>query len=685
MMRIVGTAGHIKVLLQSTLNFDLFRSTQELYMATQYDTQIQQLYVAYFNRPADAAGLAYWANVLATGGTEASISAAFSQSLEYQLAYNQTTNAGIVTQVYQNLFGRAPDAAGLAYWVQALTNRDITVANMVTTIAGGAQGTDEVAYNSKVVVAVAFTNALDLPAEQAGYSGADANTAAKELLSGIRTAAQATAAIVPATLDASVAAVIKAGVPFTLENGLAALGAADAAIVTFLADAEIDLDADGEIDEDVTEANIATNLADAITALEDNITDPAFDTATNAGVRAALIAEQVEINADALVDAQEELTELTAAVTAVRGLNNAIASFTSATDASDAADEAALVAVSNFDGGLTALNTRYADADFTVVVTGGVTTLTANVDLNGAAAGGVSNITVASIVEGEWEVAEVTGFNPASFTGLTALITSGNTVLATQADAEEAAEAELFAQLEVETRDITAAGTTALRDIDFTYITVAAGTSPTVANIRDELSALRSEGDDVTTFLGQVNGFLSTNLTVRATAVMDQQAVVDTAQDAVTDLQEAIANLATAQALTDELEALNEARDAAIADFEANDYNEPALVGVSNFGTTAADIFLANEVSGSITSFGRSGDDVLFIGSGYTLNTGAVTTGNNAVLEVFFTQQGNNTIVTIENEAFGSSSSAAADAKFTITLTGVDAADLTFNNGIISL
>jgi hypothetical protein len=651
-------------------------------MATQYDTQIQQLYVAYFNRPADATGLAYWANYLTTGGTVAEISAAFSQSLEYQVAYNQTTNAGIVTQVYQNLFGRAPEASGLAFWVQALTNKSITVDNMVTTIALAAQGTDKVAFDSKVVVAVAFTNALDTAAEQAGYAGADANTAAKELLTTIKTAAQATAAIVPATLDASVAAVIKAGVPFTLENGLAALGASDAAIVSFLADAKIDLDGDDEMEDDVTQANIATNLENAITALEDSITDPAFDTATNAGVRAALIAEQVEINADALVDAQEEMTELTAAVTAVRGLSGAIASYTSATEASDDADEAALVAESSFAGGLSALNTRYAAADFTVVGTGAATTITANVDLNGAADGGVSNITVASIVDGEWEVAEVTGFNPANFTGLTALIASGNAVLAAQANAVEADEAELFAQLEVETRDITTAGTTALRDIDFTVITPAA--TPTVANIRDELSALRSADNDagITTFLNQVNAFLSTNETLRADAVSDQQDLVDAAQAAVTDLQEAVTNLAAAQALVDELAALNETRDAAIADFAANDYNEPAVVSGSAFGTTASDIFLAGDANATITSFGRSGDDVLYIGSGYTLNSGALTTGNNAVLEVFFVQQGNNTLVTIETEAFGSSS---AEPEIVITLTGVTASELTFNNGIITM
>ncbi|WP_311964520.1 hypothetical protein, partial [Acinetobacter baumannii] len=90
-------------------------------------------------------------------------------------------------------------------------------------------------------------------------------------LSTIKTDAQATAAIVPATLDAGIAAVIKAGVPFSLESGLAALGAADKATADFLADAEI-VDADGDEIEDVDAAAIEANVTmadDAVGALID--------------------------------------------------------------------------------------------------------------------------------------------------------------------------------------------------------------------------------------------------------------------------------------------------------------------------------------------------------------------------------------------------------------------------------
>lgn len=649
-------------------------------MATQYDNAIQQLYVAYFNRPADAAGLTFWANAMASGVTATQISAAFAASTEYQVEYNQATYTGVVTKVYQNLFGHDPDATGLAFWVKALNDKTLTVDNVVDYIARGAQGTDADAVAAKVKVATAFTNALDTAAEKAGYTGTEPNKAAKALLSTIKTDAQATAAIVPATLDASVAGVIKAGVPFTLANGLAALDAADKAIEDFLADAEIDLDGDDEFEDEVSQEDIGQNLINANTALEDNIDDERFDTETNAGIRAAIIAAQVEANDEALDDANEALTEANAAVGAVRGLGNAIAAFTSATEAVEDAEQAETAAGITLGGAVGQLQAANTAAQIQVTGEGDARIITALVDADGTGPGLPARTTIASIVDGAWKVS--TGVKAADYTGLAAVITAGNAVLAAEADADEAVEAAMFAELEIATRDLSDAGEEALNDITFANIDEAA--TPTVANIRDELSALRSAGDQdaIDAFLVQVNNFLTTNTTELADEVTAQQTAVEEAQAKIDDLDEAIANLEAAQALVDELEALVAARDEAVAAFEENDYTEPMPVDGNHFGTTASDIFVVGTDDGVITSFGRSGDDVLYIGSGFTLNKGALSTGDNSVLEVFFVQQGNNTVVTIETKPFGSNS---AEAEIKITLTGVDATELTFENGIITL
>ena len=166
----------------------------------------QQLYVAYFNRPADTIGLAYWMTKDA-----AAASAAFSVSAEYVATYAGMSNAQIVNAIYTNLFGRGAEPAGLTYWGAALSAGTVSVSNAVTAIAAGAQGTDKVAYDSKVTAATAFTAALDTSAEIIGYSGVGANNAAKAWMNTITDAATATAASSATVLNASIATVVAAG------------------------------------------------------------------------------------------------------------------------------------------------------------------------------------------------------------------------------------------------------------------------------------------------------------------------------------------------------------------------------------------------------------------------------------------------------------------------------------------
>jgi hypothetical protein len=152
-------------------------------MASTYYTDIQKMYVAYFARPADVAGLQYWEGVIeANKGSTAAVAAAFAQSTEYQSTYAGLDNAHVVNAVYQNLFGHAADAAGLDFWSKALTSGAVTVANAVTTIGAGAQGTDLVALRDKVIAANAFTTELDTPAEIAAYTGTAANQVGKAFL-----------------------------------------------------------------------------------------------------------------------------------------------------------------------------------------------------------------------------------------------------------------------------------------------------------------------------------------------------------------------------------------------------------------------------------------------------------------------------------------------------------------------
>ncbi len=87
-------------------------------------TQAQQLYVAYFNRPADTLGLAYWMTKDA-----AAASAAFAASTEYAATYAGMSTAARVDAIYTNLFGRPAEPAGLTYWGGLIESGLISVSN----------------------------------------------------------------------------------------------------------------------------------------------------------------------------------------------------------------------------------------------------------------------------------------------------------------------------------------------------------------------------------------------------------------------------------------------------------------------------------------------------------------------------------------------------------------------------
>lgn len=129
--------------------------------------EIQNAYVAFFNRPADVAGLNYWSSY---AGSAADLLNTFAQSKEYTDLFSGLNNTQIVNTIYQNLFGRAPDVGGLNYWVKQLDNKAMSIGNAAATISAGALDTDKTIVDNKVAAATAFTTALDTTAEILAYA-----------------------------------------------------------------------------------------------------------------------------------------------------------------------------------------------------------------------------------------------------------------------------------------------------------------------------------------------------------------------------------------------------------------------------------------------------------------------------------------------------------------------------------
>ena len=187
--------------------------------------QIQQLYVAYLGRAADKAGLDYWSQQLNADKpvlTLESLRANFvNEQPEYVNAYAGLSRSDTVVKIYNNLFGRAPDAAGLAYWTTgggATVNAD----QLLTAFVAGAGATDAKIIANKVLVSEVYTAAAD-----ANYVAADA----KSIIAGVNDTPDSVNVAVGHLTDGSLSGLAVPQSVATLQLALAA-GAAKTAFET---------------------------------------------------------------------------------------------------------------------------------------------------------------------------------------------------------------------------------------------------------------------------------------------------------------------------------------------------------------------------------------------------------------------------------------------------------------------
>ena len=187
-------------------------------------SQIQNAYVAFFNRPADTAGLNYWSSY---AGSSADLLTTFAQSSEYTSLFTGLNNTQAVNLIYNNLFGRDADLSGLNYWVGQLTAGSVKIANIADAVNKGAQGTDSTIITSKTTAATAFTTSLDTVAKVVAYSSVSTSglAAVKTWLSAVKdatTLATATSSsglsAITATVSSSATSTV-AGSTFTLTTG----------------------------------------------------------------------------------------------------------------------------------------------------------------------------------------------------------------------------------------------------------------------------------------------------------------------------------------------------------------------------------------------------------------------------------------------------------------------------------
>jgi hypothetical protein len=169
--------------------------------AQTYENSVQQIYLAYFGRPAEPAGLTYFENLLLAAGAPSDIQSltsaymqpggvhdiidVFSNSSESQALY-AGDNSAFIEAVYLNLFNRSPDQAGKTYWSGLLNSGAISRANAALAILGGAQGSDIDTIATKLNFSRAFTTAALDVSHKGLYDGLVANAVVRGSLRTVR-------------------------------------------------------------------------------------------------------------------------------------------------------------------------------------------------------------------------------------------------------------------------------------------------------------------------------------------------------------------------------------------------------------------------------------------------------------------------------------------------------------------
>lgn len=83
---------------------------------------IAGLYIAYFNRAPEAAGLSHWLGDFSRGADVRTQAANFAGHPVFEATYGGMGDQQFVETIYQNVLGASGDADGIAYWVGELNN-----------------------------------------------------------------------------------------------------------------------------------------------------------------------------------------------------------------------------------------------------------------------------------------------------------------------------------------------------------------------------------------------------------------------------------------------------------------------------------------------------------------------------------------------------------------------------------
>lgn len=602
-------------------------------MATTTATQIQQLYVGLLGRAADKSGLDWWVDQVTTGGrTLEDVRASFVTSTEYTTTYGAAaTRAELVTSIYQNLFERTPSADEVKYWAETDTR---PADQLVAAFIEFGSANDQKVITNKVFVAQTYTDTVGT-----GFS---------------KDGAAAVIADVDGT-SASVAAAIKSLNDGALDGqvpgvGLInALATAQAEFATFETSNKAAVDAlavtlEVNVADDASFEAALQQVSDAADAARDKVA-----TAPNSDADTGVLIARASTAATKLTDARAVLTAPEKALAAkydAAAAAEVVALKGVATPTEKGAAIGGLTADATADTGLAALGTLASPA-----------VLATQADVDNGDATAVGDVLTPAV-----------NAAPATASDVYARYVNGDTaqrkvIDSALKDSDFYASFKAVAAKDAAAVDATKAVAAAAAVLDDTANGDLYIKAVTVKNAADKLVADAKAAD--------VNK-AAVDAIVKAYAAAD---------DKVGSAVEALGEYNQTHTTTQTVALASGAADSAVKEAFYFDTK-----------VSAADDFTIGTAGAAGTHFGAG--DAIVLGTGYTFNSGALSTGDNNKLEFFFVNTDAGVQVVVESANFGSGAATpsattgigavANDNLAVITLTGVTADHLSVNNGVVS-
>ncbi len=108
--------------------------------------QVYRLYEAVFGRTPDKAGLGFWIKGVDNGQSIAQVADQFAASAEFKTLYGTDPSAEqIVTKLYANVLHRVPDQGGYDYWLPIIKNNPSLVEEVLVAFSESAENKEQVA------------------------------------------------------------------------------------------------------------------------------------------------------------------------------------------------------------------------------------------------------------------------------------------------------------------------------------------------------------------------------------------------------------------------------------------------------------------------------------------------------------------------------------------------------------